>query len=258
MEQKSIVKALAACLLMAGTPAFAANVVHTIGWTVNNPDSSSSRGASVTATSVEYLPGSGVFQSKSGTVGAGEFDVSLNGSPTFEAICTDIFHSLSFGKNYSDWTISTAATLYTDERAKALGKLWTLAHDGAGNDSHQSNAKSAAFNLAVWEIVYESTRVSGNLVFNLGSGAFQGGNSATSVAQGWLNAIQVPGNTIAVTPLYALHSIGGPSYWKDGKYIDGTITQDLLTPVPEPETYAMFLAGLGMMGAVARRRAKRT
>jgi hypothetical protein len=24
--------------------------------------------------------------------------------------------------------------------------------------------------------------------------------------------------------------------------------------IPEPETYAMFLAGLGMMGAVARRR----
>ena len=254
MEQKSIVKALAACLLMAGTPAFAANVVHTIGWTVNNPDSSSSRGASVTATSVEYLPESGVFQSKSGTVGAGEFDVSLNGSPTFEAICTDIFHSLSFGKNYSDWTISTAATLYTDERAKALGKLWTLAHDGAGNDSHQSNAKSAAFNLAVWEIVYESSRDSGGkLVFNLGAGAFKGSNSATAVAQGWLNDIQDPSKTIAVTSLYALHSIGGGT----GKGIDGTITQDLLTPVPEPETYAMFLAGLGMMGAVARRRGAR-
>ena len=27
-----------------------------------------------------------------------------------------------------------------------------------------------------------------------------------------------------------------------------------VTPVPEPETYAMFLAGLGLMGAVARRR----
>ena len=27
-----------------------------------------------------------------------------------------------------------------------------------------------------------------------------------------------------------------------------------LTPVPEPETYAMFLAGLGLLGAVARRR----
>ncbi|MBK9347843.1 MAG: PEP-CTERM sorting domain-containing protein [Burkholderiales bacterium] len=28
----------------------------------------------------------------------------------------------------------------------------------------------------------------------------------------------------------------------------------LLAPVPEPETYAMLLAGLGVMGAVARRR----
>jgi hypothetical protein len=28
----------------------------------------------------------------------------------------------------------------------------------------------------------------------------------------------------------------------------------LLTPVPEPETYAMFLAGLGVMGFIARRR----
>jgi hypothetical protein len=31
-------------------------------------------------------------------------------------------------------------------------------------------------------------------------------------------------------------------------------TQITITPVPEPETYAMFLAGLGLMGAVARRR----
>jgi hypothetical protein len=30
----------------------------------------------------------------------------------------------------------------------------------------------------------------------------------------------------------------------------------LLAPVPEPETYAMLLAGLGMMGMIARRRQK--
>ncbi len=29
-----------------------------------------------------------------------------------------------------------------------------------------------------------------------------------------------------------------------------------VTPVPEPETYAMLLAGLGVMGAIARRRSK--
>jgi len=29
-----------------------------------------------------------------------------------------------------------------------------------------------------------------------------------------------------------------------------------VTPVPEPETYAMLLAGLGVMGAIARRRSR--
>jgi hypothetical protein len=28
----------------------------------------------------------------------------------------------------------------------------------------------------------------------------------------------------------------------------------LLTPVPEPETYALFMSGLGLMGFIARRR----
>jgi hypothetical protein len=32
--------------------------------------------------------------------------------------------------------------------------------------------------------------------------------------------------------------------------------RDLTTPVPEPETYALFLAGLGAMGFVAKRRRK--
>ena len=32
--------------------------------------------------------------------------------------------------------------------------------------------------------------------------------------------------------------------------------RDITTPVPEPETYALFLAGLGAMGFVARRRRK--
>nr|WP_206022005.1 FxDxF family PEP-CTERM protein [Rhodoferax bucti] len=34
------------------------------------------------------------------------------------------------------------------------------------------------------------------------------------------------------------------------------ITSYTVTPVPEPETYAMLLAGLGVMGAIARRRSK--
>lgn len=41
-----------------------------------------------------------------------------------------------------------------------------------------------------------------------------------------------------------------------GGTMQGTypITQSITAAVPEPETYAMFLAGIGMLGAIARRR----
>ena len=43
----------------------------------------------------------------------------------------------------------------------------------------------------------------------------------------------------------------GGSYILLAGTADGT-----LAPVPEPETYAMMLAGLGMLGFMARRRRK--
>ena len=43
-----------------------------------------------------------------------------------------------------------------------------------------------------------------------------------------------------------------PMQWKLAA--DGTLSYGALAPVPEPETYALFLAGLGMIGAIARRR----
>lgn len=43
--------------------------------------------------------------------------------------------------------------------------------------------------------------------------------------------------------------------WNSGMAFDGiTIAGNPITPVPEPETYAMLLAGLGLLGLVARRR----
>ena len=41
-----------------------------------------------------------------------------------------------------------------------------------------------------------------------------------------------------------------PNQPEDGIFL----TTAILTPVPEPETYAMFMAGLGLMGFIARRR----
>lgn len=38
----------------------------------------------------------------------------------------------------------------------------------------------------------------------------------------------------------------------NGSWVVGTLVQN--TPVPEPETYAMFMAGLGLLGFVSRRK----
>ena len=44
---------------------------------------------------------------------------------------------------------------------------------------------------------------------------------------------------------------GGPG---NGYQMNGYIVEYSAAPVPEPETYAMLLAGLGLMGGIARRR----
>jgi hypothetical protein len=42
----------------------------------------------------------------------------------------------------------------------------------------------------------------------------------------------------------------------NAKFLKATLTYSIASPVPEPESYAMLLAGLGLMGAIARRRNK--
>lgn len=55
--------------------------------------------------------------------------------------------------------------------------------------------------------------------------------------------------------LYFDPNAGGPVGWIDGQF-KGSVTFDFggAAPIPEPETYAMLLAGLGLLGFAARRR----
>ena len=52
---------------------------------------------------------------------------------------------------------------------------------------------------------------------------------------------------------------GASDSWKElreEKVAFSNITYSSVSPVPEPETYAMLLVGLGVMGAIAVRRRK--
>lgn len=100
---------------------------------------------------------------------------------------------------------------------------------------------------------------SGNLVDRLtyGDNAAAGG-PRTQNASGWAGSFAALGANDATQ--WVLASVGDAesSYRSLSGAIGspGFTTYAVAAPVPEPETYAMLLAGLGIIGAVARRRAR--
>jgi len=162
--------------------------------------------------------------------GAGTFQVT-DGSNSFQAWCVDLFQNTYFGSTVNDYASSTS--LFGSATIDKLGQLAT------GFLSMATNAtNSAAFQLAAWEIISEP---SGSYGFD--SGVFQahGGNAASSgaltTALGWLNSL----------PTTSDYSV---SFWVSPS------RQDLVvfSPVPEPQTLALLLAGLGLISVVVRRR----
>jgi hypothetical protein len=168
-----------------------------------------------------------------GGTSAGGFLMSFNGAPSFEAYCVDLFQHIAFGVTYTDY--SPFGTSHSFSNANAyndLGRLYATA--GVVDNS----VKEAAFQIAVWEIAYETKPGA----YNLGDGVatFLGGSAASSgalaLASTWLGGLSNGAHPSIVVSESREH-------------------QDMIyAPVPEPETYALFMAGLAAMGFVARRR----
>lgn len=173
------------------------------------------------------------------TADAGGFSASLNGGPSFTTYCIDLYEYIGFGTTYTDYALVAGAShaFVNANAAKDIGKLY------AENHAITNATAQAAFQIAIWEIAYESSGI-----YNLGTGAakFSGGSAATSgalgLASGWLSALSTTtNNSYAV---WALDSIGKP----------GHQDQVFAAPVPEPSTYALMAGGLLAMGFFARRR----
>ena len=75
-------------------------------------------------------------------------------------------------------------------------------------------------------------------------------NTPNSNATGKMDLWALPVSTILGSGNYYLQ-VTGQVLGKNSSYA----SEMTLAPVPEPETYAMLLGGLGLIGAVARRRA---
>lgn len=137
-----------------------------------------------------------------------------------------------------------------------MGNTWTP-QDGidvggvfAGGPSMKNYAKSIQ-NSYAYVFIPDSLSTANNasnplvLTWNEAAGTGSAGLSATAYAD------CAPGGMMGAVCMTATSA---KYYDAIGTMSGVPLSQTITAAVPEPETYAMFLAGLGLMGAIARRR----
>jgi hypothetical protein len=164
---------------------------------------------------------------------------SISNGTSFLAYCIDPFQwSSASPAAYNNTSLSTlGATRETD-----VSRLYSQSYAGTSG----SGINSAAFQLALWELAKDDGMLT--------SGEVRSTNHTDS------NVVALASSMIS----NAKNGVAGPNQYSFNLYTSGK-KQDYLvasmtsvTPVPEPETYAMLLAGLGLIGFTAsRRRASR-
>ena len=223
-----ILKSLIAVSLVSAfamsTSAYADNVTATVsGFAYTNPQVTTITSAA-----------SGVNNE---AVYAGGFSGTYADSTSFIAYCADISQNLAPWNNTQTYTQGNLASAFSTAKAADLTTLSNKFYSLVNNAE-----TSAAFQIATWEILFENPANA----YNVSNNSFKAiGGSGASLAQTWLSGLN--NASYAVTGNYNIGLI------QSGKYQD-LITVSPVSAVPEPETYAMMLAGLGLMGFAARRR----
>lgn len=176
---------------------------------------------------VEFSLASAAYQ---GTQ-AGGFNVLLNGSTSITTYCVDLLQHVNLSGSYSDYTqVNGSAHLFANSRANDdISRLFT----SAGSLVHDATTE-AAFQLAVWELAYETDT---NYSLSDGLAKFHGSLGAVGLANDWLSHL-------------------GSQNSVNLQVLESRTNQDQVfaNRVPEPSSAALIVAAMMGLGAVQRRR----
>ena len=180
-----------------------------------------------------YQIGSQQFGLPQGTFSAGGFKGTWNGTPII-FWCIELTQTFSFGTHFTTYTPSAASNAL-------LSQLFSAAYGGALS----STQNSAAFQLAIWEIIYDG----GNL--NLNDGGFKvlddkGHGATVATAQGYLNSV------LGASASYSLNFLSESAHQD---FVTADVVPTTITRVPEPGSLALFAIALVAAGFVRTRNA---
>ena len=160
------------------------------------------------------------------------------------------------GSSFASFCVEYKETFSYNTNLYVQG-VTTATANAAGGSYGSSTSDPLSFQTA-WLFTQYSNGAYGNTVAvnNAMQQAFwslenEPGSPLNSLAQSYVTAA----NTAVNNGYASLGNVRVLNLYKDASY--SSYAQDqlvMLAPVPEPETYAMLLAGLGVMGAVVRRR----
>jgi hypothetical protein len=173
-----------------------------------------------------------------GGVRAGEFNLTgtnltTGRSASFLTYCVDIFHALTMPGTY---TVSPLSTLFSGAKATNINKLLT-------NINLATADQSAAVQLAIWEIVFE-TGPTLNVNAGANHGAFWMTGGSSGAARMLANSYLASLGSWNVSTTHTARLL----------YSRTNQSQVYLAAVPEPGTWAMMIFGFMLVGASVRRR----
>ena len=176
----------------------------------------------------------GVSISFNGTamnVSAGPQEVSLNGGTRFNAYCVDLSHWNSAGSSYGV-NVNGLSTVANSGKVENLFEKYSLGVNSAST--------GAAFQLALWDIVYDGGD-------GLSSGSFKASGLSSNVASlfgTYVGGASTPGGTAMNFSVYNATSHGA----------NGDKYQNLMSAAPVPEPATMVVLATGALALYRKRR----